>query len=270
MRLLKIGLLAALAVVSLLFGYVKITNMTQGVTEGPVISCQQEGILEISVTDGEQALLAGMTAHDPQDGDLSDRILVGNVSQLVTENTAYVTYLVFDSHDNMAQYQRVVRYTDYRRPRISIDAPLVFAAEDTQALLECLSADDVVDGDISGRIRLSALWGTSRSDVYRVTALVSNSMGDTMTLDLPVIVQEELLGRPVIRLNRQIVYLEQGATFDPMDYLSTVTVLDAPRNAQELVTEHQVDTGVPGTYWVYYLYSENGIQGTAILTVVVL
>lgn len=270
MRLIKMALLAALIVVSALFGYIKIQNRIAGVEEGPVLSCNSEETLEISVKDGEEALLAGMTAYDAQDGDLTGQILVAGVSQLITADTAKVTYLVFDSHDNMAEYQRYVRYTDYRRPRIHIESPLIFASEETVGLLGCLSAQDVVDGDITQRIRLSNLWVTEYANVFSIAALVTNSMGDTMRLELPVLVQEELPGRPEIRLKQQILYLQRGEPFDAAAQVASVVVGRSIYPKEDLVIEHQVDTTQAGTYWVHYWYTTNDIQGTAILTVVVL
>lgn len=270
MRLLKFGLIAALAVVTLLFGYAKFRNISQGVDQGPEISCGDTGVMEISVRDGAEVLLSGMTAYDAQDGDLTGQILVASVSQLVTEDTATVTYLVFDSHDNMARFQRTVRYTDYRSPRIQVDAPLIFTDENTVGLIGCLSAEDVLDGDITDRIRLSGLWATEYANVYSVSAMVSNSMGDVVQLELPVIVQEELVNRPKILLSRQIVYLDQGSGFDPMDYVKKIVVGNGVYPKDQLIMEHQVDTLTPGTYWVRYLYVCDSIQGMAILTVVVL
>lgn len=270
MRLLKLGLIALLVVVTLLFGYTKIQNVIQGVDQGPQIRCADSEILEISVYDDQQVLLAGMTASDPQDGDLTDRILVGTVSHLVTEDTANVTYLVFDSHDNMASYQRTIRYTDYRSPRIGIKDPLIFTSDDTVGLIDCLTAEDVLDGDITQRIRLSNLWATEYSNVYSVSAMVTNSMGDTVMLNLPVVVQEELVSRPKINLTSQILYLERGSGFDPMDHVKNVVIRNGVYPKDQLVIQHSVDTLTPGTYWVRYLYTYNDIQGTAILTVVVL
>lgn len=268
MRLLKLTLVLLLVVVASIFGFTEINKVVSGRDEGPEISCAQE-LLEISVTDGQQALLAGITASDPQDGDLTEQVMVASVSQLITDDTARVTYLVFDSDDNMARCQRMVRYTDYRKPMISVNSPLVFDTENTSGILEKLSVQDVVDGNISDRIRLSSLWATDRADIYSLTVTVTNSMGDTARVELPVVIQPELIGRPAIKLRRPLIYLDQGSSFDPMDYVISVSVRDQIVPVRDLSVDNQVDINIPGCYWVTYSYSAEGIQGTAVLTVVV-
>ena len=268
MRLLKLLLILLLIVVSALFGITEISRVVSGRDEGPRITCDQE-LLDISVTDDEQILMKGISASDAQDGDLTDRVMVAGVSQLITEDTARVTYLVFDSDDNMAQYRRMVRYRDYRKPVITVESPLVFSTENTAGILERISAQDVIDGNISDRIRLSSLWATDRADIYSLTVLATNSMGDTARVELPVVIQPELVGRSVINLRKQLIYLNLGNSFDPMKYVASVYVRNTMVPVGELVVEHQVDTAEPGNYWVTYSYSTDGIQGTAVLTVVV-
>lgn len=268
MKTLKVTLICLLVVVTALFGITKITNGLSGKDQGPTITCQDQ-VVEVSVQDGQEALLEGVTAYDPQDGDLTQWIILGGVSQLITEDTAKVTYLVFDSDDNMARLQRTVRYTDYRKPRIQVSERLVFTTENTDQLLARLSAEDVIDGDISGRLRLSNLWATEYGDVYSVTVLATNSMGDTAQVKLPVMVQEERSDRPVIVLREQLIYLAQGELFDPTDYLVSATVSGKRMPAGDVTIESQVDTGTPGCYWVSYSYDNSGVKGTALLTVVV-
>lgn len=269
MRTIKLTLIILLAAVTALFGFAKISGALSDEDEGPSITCDGQA-LEISVHDGQEVLLAGVTAEDAQDGDLTGEIILSGVSQLITEDTAIVTYLVFDSDDNMAQLQRSLRYTDYRKPQLRVLEPLVFGTDNTSDLLSRLSAEDVIDGDISSRIRLSNLWATENTDLYSVTVLVTNSMGDTARLELPVIVQDELSGRPVINLKSHLIYLEQGEAFDAMEYLTSVTVRGEVQPLNQVEVENEVDTGVSGSYWVRYTYSADGIQGTAVLTVVVM
>lgn len=268
MRLVKLILMLAMLVVTVLFSATEIIKVVSGSEEPPRITCDQE-TLNISVNDDEQALMMGISAYDGQDGDLTDKVIVAGISQLITDDTARVTYLVFDSDDNMAQYQRMVRYTDYRKPVITVEAPLVFSTENTAGILEKISAQDVMDGNISERIRLSSLWATDRADIYSLTVMVTNSMGDTARVELPVVVQPELIGRPVINLRKSLIYLDQWSDFDPMKYVASVYVRNSMVPVGDLVVEHQVDTSRPGNYWVTYSYSADGIQGTAVLTVVV-
>lgn len=81
----------------------------------PVITCSTDSI-DVSVTAGEEALLQGVMASDDRDGDLTDQILIKGVSPSLTDSSAQVTYIVFDSANNMATVTRTVRYTDYEAP----------------------------------------------------------------------------------------------------------------------------------------------------------
>ena len=134
MRILRMLTAALLAVTAVLYIGNGLYTRLSGREVGPVIECPEE-VLEVSIHDGEQVLLNGVTARDEQDGDLTDRVMVGGVSKLIGGDRAKVTCMVFDSDDNMASLVRQVRYTDYRRPRISLKAPLVFADEKEAKLL---------------------------------------------------------------------------------------------------------------------------------------
>ena len=145
MRILRMLTAALLAVTAVLYIGNGLYTRLSGREVGPVIECPEE-VLEVSIHDGEQALLTGVTARDKQDGDLTDRVMVGGVSKLIGGDRAKVTCMVFDSDDNMASLVRQVRYTDYRRPRISLRAPLVFASEkEAKLLLEFAFVNEVID-----------------------------------------------------------------------------------------------------------------------------
>lgn len=252
MRILRMLTAALLAVTAVLYIGNGLFARLSGREVGPVIECPEE-VLEVSIHDGEQALLTGVTARDKQDGDLTDRVMVGGVSKLIGGNRAKVTCMVFDSDDNMASLVRQVRYTDYRRPRISLRAPLVFASEKEAKLLEQVMVSDVLDGDLSEKARVSTLWATEDEGVYSATVLVTNSMGDTAMVEVPV-----LIGRSGgILLRRQVIYLQQGEAFDPKAALAS--------DATGVQIQSEVDTAKAGCYWVRYSRGD----ALAILTVVV-
>lgn len=226
---------------------------------GPVLSGPEE-ILEVSVKADEQDLLEGITAWDDQDGDLTEQIIVGGISKLVGGDTAKVTCLVFDSDDNMASLVRRIRYTDYHRPVISLKEALVYASTDAARILEQVVVTDSIDGDLSDGARVSTLWPTSHDQVYSATVQVTNSMGDSASVDVPVIIRQFRADRPQIRLTKQIIYVDVGSEFDPWDYT---------RRTGGLEIENHVDTTQPGCYWVWYFDNSTSVQGLEILTVVV-
>lgn len=268
MRLLKITLIALLVVVTIAFGFTRLDERLSGANEPPKIQCDSE-LLELSVRDNESALLAGITAYDAQDGDLTASVQVLSISKLITNDTAKVTYVVFDSHDNIAAYTRRVRYTDYARPTFQILTPLVYAKNQPVVLLDRIKVIDVLDGDITQSVRVSALSGTADSEVYTATLQVTNSLGDTSRLTVPVILMEGSARRAVVHLSTQIAYLERDASFSALDYLTGVTIPGGTGDTTNVQISGNVDTSNPGTYMVYYRYPHNGTVGLSILTVVV-
>ena len=247
------------------------TNIYQGSSdrkEPPVISCSSE-ILEISTADDESKLLTGVTASDPQDGDLTDQVIVGGISKLVSKNTAKVTLLVFDSDDNMGMFIRYIRYTDYQRPQFAIKKPLIYSSSNEVSLLSRLSATDVVDGDISKQIRVSTLAPTDNSDIFDISIQVTNSVGDTAWLELPVLVQATDPMRPVITLDNYLIYVDIGSQFNAADHIQSVTVDQTTAKVADVSIDSNVDTSKADTYRVTYSYNSNGNVGIALLTVVV-
>ena len=268
MRALRHTILILLVVLSVAYIGTRIYQGSSTRHEPPVISCP-EGVLEVSASDDESVLLAGVTASDNQDGDLTDQIIIGGISKLISKDTAKVTLMVFDSDDNMGKLVRYIRYTDYHRPQFSLTNPLAFSSSNEVSLLERLRADDVVDGDISSRIRISTLAATDNSEVYDITIQVTNSVGDTAWLQLPVLIQDTNPLRPVIDLSSYLIYQEIGSSFDAASYLSGLTVAGVTHDTSGVSVSSNVDTSTAGTYRVMYTYSADGVTGTAILTVVV-
>ncbi len=256
MRAIKIITAVLLVLTAALFVGSGVYVRMSGLREGPVLQGCAEP-LEISIHAGEEVLLAGVTASDAQDGDLTENIIVGGVSALTGENGAKVRYMVFDSHGNMDSVTRELHYTDYRRPAIQVRAPLRYASVEDVKLLERVTAVDLVDGDLTDQVRVSTLWKTDREDVYSVTVMVTNSLGDTATVELPVIICPE--GVAGVELRRQVLYLDVGAEFDPMAQIMSADSLIEARS--------EVDTSTPGCYWVWYFKGDGTVF--SILTVIV-
>lgn len=242
---------------------------TTDTTDPPVINCPG-GILEVSASVSEADLLADVTASDGQDGDLTPHLLVAGISKLISEDTAKVTYLVFDSDDNMASYVRKIRYTDYRKPRFTVKEPLIYSNGEEVDLLSNLGANDVIDGDISEKVRVSTLASTENPEIYDITIQVTNSRGDTASLQLPVLRLAYNPMRANVVLTDYLVYTEVGADFDPMVYLEAVEDFSGSPNLENVQVKSWVNTSAAGVYRVYYTYTDSQGTGTAILTVAVL
>lgn len=240
---------------------------TTDTTDPPKIDCPP-GILEVTPSVSEAELLADVTAYDNQDGDLTSYVMVAGVSKLISDDTAKVTYLVFDSDDNMASIERKIRYNGYHKPRFEVKEALLYNRSEEVDLLSRLSATCVIDGDIADLIRVSSLAASDDADIsdvsiYDVTVQVTNSKGDTASISLPVLrVSNPLL--PEVKLDEYLIYLNVGATFDPGEYLVSA---GTDGNLDDVKIQNWVDTSAPGVYRVYYTYTDELGTGTAILTV---
>lgn len=232
----------------------------------PVMNCPEE-ILEVSVDADKSGLLQGITAYDAQDGDLTNRIVIGGISKLIANDTAKVTYIVFDSDDNMASCVRRIRFTDYHRPTFAIIEPLIYSSTEEISILPRLEAYDEKGKDISNKIRVSTREATSNSEIFNVSIQVTNERGDTSLLTLPVQVLDNDPLRPEIKLKEYLVYLEEGSEFNAISYIKGIPGRDV--TLTDIKIDGEVDTSEPDTYYVYYTYTADGSVGTAILTVVV-
>ena len=268
MRYMKLILIVLFAVVSLLFGVATVKDAVSGDTVGPTIRCDRD-LIEVSVSDEDAALLEGVTASDAQDGDLTGKIRIQGVSKLITDDTAKVSYIVFDSHGNFATVSRTLRYTDYSRPHFRVNTPLVYSENEMLNILDRVSAQDVLDGDLTSSVRISPLTATSDPDIQSVALQVTNSMGDTMRLELPVIIHSGMVVRPDVKLSEYLIYLHEGDSFQAEKYLVRVETPEGMGDLSNIHIAGKVDTETPGTYYVYYRYPYGVSTGVAVLTVVV-
>lgn len=218
--------------------------------------------LSLSVEDGAEALLQGVRAQDDRDGDVTAGIVVESVSPLSGEDTATVTYAAFDSAGNVAKASRMLRYTDYTAPVLGLKGPLVFREGNTPDVLGVISAKDVIDGDISDRVKgtlVSESSGLNYAGTHQVQFRVTNSMGDTSTLTLPVDVLPAAELGATVKLSKYLVRIKSGEEFDADSYVRTATVGGTDYNLRRWsydyvleVNDEEVNTEVPGIYSVTY------------------
>lgn len=259
MKLLQRGTVALFILV--LAGYVGLNLYVSRCVDRtpPVITCDTD-VVEVRVGASDSTLLEGVTASDNRDGDLTDTVMIKGVSQLITADTAKVTYIVFDSSNNMATASRTVRYTNYEKPRFSLETPLIFLAGGKVQLLDRLHAIDVIDGDLSDSIRVTTQnVNAAEAGIYTVTVQVTNSLGDVESLPLKV----EVIGagnvNPAVRLSEYIVYLQAGARFSPADHII------APADPGAVEIDSDVTTSTPGVYEVSYTYRGDTVYQTVVV-----
>ncbi len=232
---------------------------------------------EIDVTSDAAAeeLLQGVTARDPEDGDVSESVMVEGVSSM-EDGAVTVTYVAFDSQGHVGRASRQARYTDYTSPRFTMSRPMVFASNGVNDMMDGIGAKDCIDGDISASVRASyfnqdePLTGTGDHDVeLRVT----NSVGETVRLTVPVRVQSESPRTDQIPLKAYLVYLEKNSAFDPLSYLSADMAEAAQREGTDRLTvniKSNVDLTTEGVYAVDYtsVRNEQTVATTRLIVVV--
>lgn len=215
-----------LIVVSLaaFFGYRAVDKMLTD-TVAPVITLEEQ-VPEISVKDSSTGLLQGVSATDKEDGDVTKSLVVEGVSLLDSTGRLLVSYAAFDSSGNVTKAQREAKYTDYESPRFTLSEPLIYPLNSGFDVLSAVGAIDVIDGDIQHRVRATSLENHSiaRSGTSKVEFRVTNSLGDTVSLTLPVEVYDPASYDAGLSLTEYLVYLPKGASFDADSYLNTFTL----------------------------------------------
>lgn len=265
MRTLKTILIICLVLVTAAFAAGQVYSRVVTDTVPPVITLDADSIT-VSVEDGRDALLRGVTASDAKDGDLTGQIIVSGVSKLISNNTAKVSYMVFDKAGNMASATRYVVYSDYHRPRFMLITPLVYSLGETVSITGRLQAQDAVDGDITSSIRvLSSNIISSTEGVYNLTLQVINSLGDTAQVTLPVTIRAEADGDSAVKLRRYLVYVGLGDNFEPRNYIESVSA----GSVSDVRIDSNVDTQSAGCYLVTYTVTSGGRSSSALMTVVV-
>lgn len=257
----------------LVFAGYLVLRHTRADDTGPEITVS-DGLLEVSVLEPEDAYLQGVTATDDRDGDVTDRMLVESVYGITEDHQVTVTYAAFDRAGNVTKTQRQIRFTDYHSPRFTLDCALTFPCTSGLDVMDYIGAEDVFDGDVVRRVRATLInnAGTlSDVGIHDVKLQVTNSLGDTAQLVLPVEVYEPEKYNASMELDTYLVYLPRGAAFDAKAHLVSMTCGGITRSL-EIVSEeisvsvaHSVNMQEPGVYPVSYTarYTGSGQTYTA-------
>ncbi len=233
-------------------------------TKAPVIAFSSE-VLELSARDPKEVLLQGVTATDDKDGDVTASLVVAQLQLVGKEGVVRVTYAAFDAAGNVTKAARQVRFTDYESPKFTLSTALAFSANTKFDLFSIVKAQDMLDGDISHRVRITSLDDTSVSTVgnHSVQVNVSNSLGETVTLLLPVEVYAAGTYDATVTLKEYLVYVPVGHKLDARSYLKefirgnvTTDLEEGLPEGYSLDVKSNVQPGVPGVYTVEYRISE--------------
>lgn len=265
---------------------------------GPVFE-MEDNIVQVSVKDNEKALLRGLTATDAADGDVTDSIIVESISPFTGTGRRIVSYAAFDSDNHVTHTKRDLVYKDYQASQFHLNKPLSFAMNTTN-LLDGVTVDDCIDGDLTKSVKLMSDGEIDTSHVgeYSARLKVTNSAGGVSYLPVTIEIYDASVQykRPQLKLKDIVVYLEKGEDFDEEEYLTSITingteysmtdeagtygaryvqqdVIDKTIGYDRVDIESNVDTDVSGYYEVTYSFEdteENTGTGHARLYVVVL
>lgn len=278
MRKLRILLLIFFLIVFSIFMATTIHEYMTSDYETPEITAETD-VLNISVNAKEEDLLAGMTAMDNLDGDVTDSLVVVSQSKFVAKNTRNVYYAAFDESNNVGTYTRKVIYTDYHSPRFILTEPLRYVAGNSSYdYFRYLRAIDCLDGNITSQVKINQgdLNISSESVSNRKLYLqVTNSAGDTVTLELTATFEDyETYSKASPALTDYIIYVGKGEKPNFRSYLDGIWTAGNHRTFADLgfdpetdvtIIDNRVNYNVPGVYTVTYRLtksSPNGNGGT--------
>lgn len=240
------------------------------VSNKPVISGSDEE-LELKVADWseDEKYLEGLSASDEEDGDLTSEIQISSISDFIEPGLVTVSYSVIDVDGNTASFTRNVRFTDYVSPVFSIVKEPVCIVGDEPDIKQFVSVEDSVDGDLTDSIEITSdKIDTKEEGLYPVSMEVTNSMGETVSYNMFVKVEEERQNQAAVKLTQYSVRLEKGDDFDAEDYIDEVLngYGEAMSDPDMEITD-EVNTDNPGLYPVVYRLADYFIDTAAVLMV---
>ncbi len=272
MRLARLILLIFFLITAGIFGWNEYQRISDEDTELPVITASSD-MITVTVDADDKDYLEGIKATDNRDGDVTDSVMVTSKSNFIEKGIFRVDYAAFDSHNNVGTYSRKAEFADYRSPTFSCEEPLMFKRGSGYEF-SALHAQDIIDGDVSNRIKVVyTSAGTTAIDM-EVYMEVTNNYGDISSLNLMYDIytnQEYNYYHPL--LYQYIVYVRPGETFDLLANVSgyyrggekiLFEDLDKQQEQSEeeiekliywdniTVDDSEVDFETPGVYLVTY------------------
>lgn len=276
----NLPLLVFLAAVLALFAGYRVWKKSVTDLIPPVIFFDSN-VIEVSINDGREKLLEGVTVTDNQDGNVTASLMIEKLGVINSDHELTVTYAAFDSSGNVTKARRTVRYTDYESPKFHLYQPLLYPYGRDVDIVNRVSATDVIDGNISHRIKATVISEipVSSEGVHNILFRVTNSLGDTTEVILPAEIYPTGKYTADLLLTDYLVYIPVGEKFDAQQYLhyynyadTSVFLGSALPPSYRLVTGGNVNTDVPGVYPVSYTltYSADNHSYTAYSKLIVI
>ncbi|MBQ7133527.1 MAG: hypothetical protein IJO20_03430 [Ruminococcus sp.] len=243
--------------------YDQYREKTDDVT-APVITADSDTITgSVKITDEE--LLSGMKAYDEISGDVSDTLIIEKKSDFINENERLISYVAIDESMNVGRYERTLIYDDYSEPKFVLSKPLSYVVGTRIDILENISAESSLDGDISQQIRygLDSVIDNMKVGKYPVEFRVTDSCGNTSYLNTEIEIYDSSYSGIKVELHKYLTYIPKGARFNKLAYYKSSNI---EGNVYAVST---VNTKVAGTYYVDYYVNGVNAKGKSRLIVVV-
>ncbi len=268
MKILQRLVVAAFAFSLCLFAVFYIIEISEDKTV-PVLTVDSE-VLEVGLNADDKEMLKGVTAYDKKDGDITSSIFIESISKFTEKGVAVVTYAVCDNDNHVATAKRKIKYKDYTSPYFVVNKTLVFAVGEDIDLSSAIGAYDCIDGDISDRVIITATdYETNKVGVFKISVKATNSMGDTIYMDLPVYVEQQNIAAPEIQLKDYLVRVKVGEEYDLKQNIKSVKDKFG-KQMQNVIIDTNYDPDKPGKYEAhYYVYDSKNREGHSILTIYV-
>lgn len=263
----KFGIIVGLLLIIYVL-FMAVDRLSKGFDQPPLITVP-ETVLQVSVRDQESALLNGIVCTDKEDGDLTSQVLVESLSEFNDQNERTVTYVVCDSHDNMAKATRKIQYTDYTKPSITLIKPMIYDyAHMIDVFLEYVKAESCIDGDISSKIMIR---DEIKDDGWFLYFTATDSCGGSSTL---MVKPTEIKSDPNvdIELSQYMITVPVGTEINPYSYVVSMNAMgmNYMRYLYEIEILNDYDPYTPGYYeFIYSLVRSNGDYGITKLAVIV-
>lgn len=266
----KMFIIAFLAINVIYVAFVlgsKLFDFNKG--ESPTISFSTNEIA-VSVKASEKELLAGVTASDKEDGNISKDVFIYGISTFDQNKSRTVTYAVFDSDSNLVRSSRKIKYSDYTAPKFTATKPIVNMS--LMGTESAIGATSCVDGNISDKVSVSKVEKDSMTTIYKYNVTDSTGTSSSFEINDELNLKGLLEGNLTINLKKYIVYVKKGTVLNPASYIASVETSLGKQNELKslVVSETNYDMTKEGVYEVKYtLNRSNGDYGVTKLIVIV-
>lgn len=247
------GLTIVLTIVAVLLVVVSGISLALSDFSGPKIAMEQ---MSLTYVDGEakEPLLAGVSAYDKKDGDVTASLMIKDITVMNSGDTARVTYAARDKHNNITEAYRVVTYIsseeNYSEPEYEeteeIDEIELTEEESTEELEETPVEEEIEEPVQEEQVDEPAPQEEKKEEPKKEEA----KKDDDKT--------------PKITLKQKSVNINVGQTFNPSDYIKT------KENVSSIEIDGAINVMAPGTYpLTFKVTGPDGKTASETLTVVV-